>query len=1279
MLSTSTESAPNFEPAPTSTSFSGTSIPAGTPTSYTYASITTNSFSYTPSTPISTFTVDATSSIISAIIMTFPSTTFTTTLAQATSLHQGTTISSSRASPSNIIDVNSAHDVCVGHGLDSLSTGAISTLIFSVAVASIIWLLFAVVRPRMRELYALREWFLRPDLRPPPLGNGLFSFLHPPVPMIPSLPSDVSNLGDSPAGDALLFPSDDELIQRTIWVAFLLVLGWTFVGLSASIPLYLVKMPCFGNTYSALQDLSVLRLLRLLDNGRVNTSSHTGSNLGRSPSSLTKRLVVDGVDEAHKARVRLVILAIVLLIAVVPALIKLLREFNALVAYRKRWVTLRCEGHEMGWLSVDRVPGLAGLGEKDVKDVIIKYGLSVSLEPPSGIDPRRRTDEIQRRYRESSAMDDENGAFAAPAPNQEHGADIDVTGVFSIVDTDVLSGLVKTRAFVLNNLEQAECLYIDSFKVSSSEALTSAEDDIVPLESPDTYEQAPREKRIGRPRPLRSSRLNYGRRSASSSSRPPTTYIAPSSYYRLRGIRRVSDATTDRNGSNGGMMSEFGYRATRSRIDEAPPRQSVTFGPLPQDGHPHAERPEPINFTQGPNYGEPDPEEEARWLDQEGWDVMPDRERLPEILERQSFLSRIGLGFPPRGSRLVTYRETISEESFASPHDSSEDRHAAIRNLDFGVEGEPLTQVPSLAPVPRLRLQEPIMRPVSGLHQEHLTSLYQDIRRWRSQLKALNIEIEDQQKSAVDQIAQGRNVRGWLLVGKGIRFFPGVRMIEGRSKDDIRWEELQHDGGLIGRISFWIIVSIVGVVLAGACQLRNNSGPCTRFSPCQCPDFAYYLPLLNTVDNYPDFWPGVLTTLVPAVAASLFMCIAVGLVHYAAKFSGSVSNSGTRLMALKATFYIMVVIAGVWLIGISSILFSINSFKNGSGETRSLSTGAIYIAAFCMCIGIYAAFIAPGLLLLQPLRLLRVLRARWKAITPRQTFRAVYPRPYNPSFGMAACILAVFFTATFSLLFPLIGPPLVVLVFLTLVAHRYLIGYVYGRVERGQTGGLLHIWLVGRFATMLSLQPLLLGLLLLVHRMWVLGGILLAAAGFIIVFVEAYTTIRLREPGTRSLTNTTRDSLDEFSHVITTAVLREDDEKTLPSLPRSRSVPDLTRSRTTSFASLLDMISSTLAVTPSRRVKGPVPLPTESIDDLISTARAAATNPDTPPQLNPDDPADNFADLLYPPETLAPPPAIWLTNDPAGIGRSEVSDLERFHRLNAVLDTAPARRPGGYH
>lgn len=75
---------------------------------------------------------------------------------------------------------------------------------------------------------------------------------------------------------------------------------------------------------------------------------------------------------------------------------------------------------------------------------------------------------------------------------------------------------------------------------------------------------------------------------------------------------------------------------------------------------------------------------------------------------------------------------------------------------------------------------------------------------------------------------------------------------------------------------------------------------------------------------------------------------------------------------------------------------------------------------------------------------------------------------------------------------------------------------------------------------------------------------------------------------------------------------------------------------------------------------------------MVSTARAAATGPDAPPHIDSPDPADDVADLLYPPELLAPDPVIWLIHDRAGIAESEAADLQRFHRLEVILDkTSP--------
>jgi len=51
-----------------------------------------------------------------------------------------------------------------------------------------------------------------------------------------------------------------------------------------------------------------------------------------------------------------------------------------MVAYRKRWVEVKCGGKELGWLSARDAPGFVGWGEKKLKDFILKSGLSSSLE-----------------------------------------------------------------------------------------------------------------------------------------------------------------------------------------------------------------------------------------------------------------------------------------------------------------------------------------------------------------------------------------------------------------------------------------------------------------------------------------------------------------------------------------------------------------------------------------------------------------------------------------------------------------------------------------------------------------------------------------------------------------------------------------------------------------------------------------------------------------------------------------------------------------------------------
>ena len=213
------------------------------------------------------------------------------------------------------------------------------------------------------------------------------------------MPSDVSDSGTSVAKDAELFPSDEALSQRTLWMCLLIVFLWTVLGLAGMLPLYMVSTPClahsanpsrFTGAYSTLQDLSLLRLLQLFDSRNVTTV-----NLA---TSLAAREIVNGKDFTSDVRTRIIIATVLaIVVGLLPVLWKLIKEFNKLVAYRNRWMEVRCQGQEMGWLSVRKAPGFAAWGEKRLKDFIVKTGLSASLE--SSNDLRNGNASARRRSR----------------------------------------------------------------------------------------------------------------------------------------------------------------------------------------------------------------------------------------------------------------------------------------------------------------------------------------------------------------------------------------------------------------------------------------------------------------------------------------------------------------------------------------------------------------------------------------------------------------------------------------------------------------------------------------------------------------------------------------------------------------------------------------------------------------------------------------------------------------------------------------------------------------
>jgi calcium permeable stress-gated cation channel len=669
-----------------------------------------------------------------------------------------------------------------------------------------------------------------PSLRPKPLGNSLWAFLFPHVPFVPSIPKDVSNAGRSSAVDAHLFPSDEQLSQRTLWTCFLIVLGWTLLGLGGALPLYLVSTPCLaqsappGNSsgvYSTMQDLSLMRLLQLLDSGNITTTNFSG---------LHTREIVDNNDLYHNTYIRLIVLTVLVVVfAILPALWKILHEFNRIVAYRKRWITVRCEGKEMAWLSARDAPGFIGWGEQRLKSFILKSGLSNAFEMSRGMNGRR-------------GQDRRGGDGERPLTREEEAnLEVDVQSLFSVGDTQRLALLIEDRDEILENLEIAETRYIISFRLSTPEP------SIADFEPPMILENKDRPQ-ISRPRALAGATARRRRRrhnpAYAASSLAPTSFVAPSQYYKLRGVQGVSGGRLTDIDSQQNFSDSIHQRVIGTRFQEVN-RNSQAYGRLPIGSHVRLEKsgelgpgsPEtpssPFLSRHGPNYDQeswiqggesrflspqsryvetPDVEPtENGDLDDEWVDLV--HEAPIDFSEDHNQMQPSTSTHGPGGYDEIGVARRRLPKIFQvrqTTEDSARRETFPLRNRDHDPAGITSPVPPHL----RLQQQQPFVRPVSGVNHSDLGSVYSDISQWRSRLKTINAEIEEAQRKGYNDIADGTSVKGWLMVGRGLRFIPGAQLIEGRAKEDIRWDVLQNERSTLDSAVLWTVVAIVAVLLA---------------------------------------------------------------------------------------------------------------------------------------------------------------------------------------------------------------------------------------------------------------------------------------------------------------------------------------------------------------------------------------------------------------------------------------------------------------------------------
>jgi hypothetical protein len=379
----------------------------------------------------------------------------------------------------------------------------------------------------------------------------------------------------------------------------------------------------------------------------------------------------------------------------------------------------------------------------------------------------------------------------------------------------------------------AETKYISSFRVTTPDPSIL---DFVPPPPP----ADPSRPYISRPLPLapqqrRSRPRRHMNRAYGGSSLAPVSFVAPSSYYKLRNVQGVNsgmfaDPAVDRHQS---LSESINSRMIGSKFMEVN-RNSVAYGRLPLGSHVGVEKtgelgplrdsrgswlppiPDPRLF--GPNYGltsyddmEIDEhgvvhtiherEEAEEWVDvsQDG-----NAEEIETAANGYNGAgpSAFSLGRRPRPPKTDTTPPSTRRETFP--------RRETVYQDD-----------PTSVPPPHLRLQPsaPFVRPLDGLGFDDLGHVYTEITQWRSRLKIINAEIAETQRESYNDIASGTNINGWLLVGRGLRFIPGAEIIEGRAKEDIRWDVLQNERGKLDTAVMWTVVLTVIVALAAACEL----------------------------------------------------------------------------------------------------------------------------------------------------------------------------------------------------------------------------------------------------------------------------------------------------------------------------------------------------------------------------------------------------------------------------------------------------------------------------
>lgn len=106
------------------------------------------------------------------------------------------------------------------------------------------------------------------------------------------------------------------------------------------------------------------------------------------------------------------------------------------------------------------------------------------------------------------------------------------------------------------------------------------------------------------------------------------------------------------------------------------------------------------------------------------------------------------------------------------------------------------------------------LRPHSAISPVALRDFYNAIGDHRARFKELNEEITQIQSETYELMAEGKSIIGWIFVGRGVKHLPFCLEIEGRTREDIDWANVQSGHTRTRHSTFWIKTILIMLALA---------------------------------------------------------------------------------------------------------------------------------------------------------------------------------------------------------------------------------------------------------------------------------------------------------------------------------------------------------------------------------------------------------------------------------------------------------------------------------